>query len=193
MGHVEDDQLSMDLGVTAEQTAWGTWADPERRKAQVRKLLVRAELPAALPVEPWDFESDEAAQLSETIAELFPDLDAVRRPENADTVDQLVCLIGELFVQYLDARWLDLTGMPAGYNDCDDLTIYDEIKPGIAFTFANWTTCTADLLVCFVVENEFVNIVELVHVGFWRLHKDDVPSFAEIGTGYFSEHPPFRE
>ncbi|QBS43841.1 hypothetical protein DMB37_30840 [Nocardia sp. CS682] len=183
----------MDLGVTAEQSAWGVWADPDRRKAQVRKLLVRAELPAVLPAEPWDFESDEAAQLSDTVAELFPDLDAVSRPENADTADQLVCLIGELFVQYLDARWLDLTGMPSGYNDCDDITIYDGIKPGIAFTFPQWTTCTADLLVWFVVENEFVNIVELVHVGFWRLHKDDVPSFAEIGTGYFSEHPPFRE
>ncbi|MFD0364136.1 hypothetical protein ACFQZZ_22050 [Nocardia sp. GCM10030253] len=187
---MDDEQMTMDLGVSVEQTAWGNWVDRDRRAIQVRNFLIRAGLPA-LPPEPWDFESEEAIQISDMIAELFPDVEAVRIPENADAVDQLVCLIGEWFVRYLDARWLDLTNMPPGYNDCADISIYDGIKPGVAFKFHDWTTCTADLLVKFAIEQEFIRIIELVSVGFWRLRKGGSPTFAELSTGYFADHPPF--
>jgi hypothetical protein len=185
-----DEQLTMDLGVPVEQTEWGKWVDPARRLVQVRKLLDRAELPA-LPPEPWDFESDEAVQISDMIAEIFPNLEAVTIPANVDNVDQLVCFIGEWFIQYVDARWIDLTEMPSGYNDCEDISIYDDIKPGIAFKFQDWKTCTAELLVKFVIEHEFISIIELVSVAFWRLRKDDAPLLSELSTN-FSDHPPFK-
>ncbi|BDT96354.1 hypothetical protein IFM12275_63300 [Nocardia sputorum] len=184
-----DEQIIMDLGVPVEQAKWGIWVAPDRHAAQVRKFLDRAGLPA-LPQEPWDFESDEADQISDKIAELFPDVKAVTLPENADNVDQLVCFIGEWFIRYLDARWLDLADMPPGYNDCEDFSIYDDIKPGIAFKFQGWKTCTAELLVYFVVEHEFIDIIELVSVAFWRLRKGSTPLFSELSTN-FSGHPPF--
>lgn len=184
-----DDQLSMDLGVEVELTAWDKWVDAERRATQARKLCKRAELPA-LPQEPWDFESSEVIQLSETIAELFPDMEAVTLPENADNADQLVCLIGEWCIRYLDARWIDLTKIPTGYNDCE-LSIYGDVKPGIAFKFEGWKACSAELLVQFVVENEFIDMAELVSVAFWRLRKDEGgPLFSDLSTG-FPDHPPF--
>ncbi|MCP2276931.1 hypothetical protein SAMN04244553_4051 [Nocardia amikacinitolerans] len=185
-----DDQLSMDLGVEVELTAWDRWVDPERHAAQARELCNRAALPA-MPQEPWDFESREVIQLSETIGELLPDLEAVTLPENADTVDQLVCLIGEWFVRYLDARWIDLNKIPSGYNDCE-LSIYRDVKPGIAFKFDGWKACSAALLVQFVVENEFINIAELVSVAFWRHRRADEGGFllSELRTS-LPDHPPF--
>ncbi|MFI6958691.1 hypothetical protein ACIBJI_35150 [Nocardia sp. NPDC050408] len=184
-----DDQLGLDLVVDVKPNAWVTWVEPQRRTAQVRKLLNRAELPA-LPSEPWDFESDEAIQINDVIAELFPDITAATLSENADLVDQLVCFLGEWFIRYLDAQWCDLTDMPSGYNYCKDMSIYDDIKPGIAFKFMDWKTCTAECLVKFVIEHEFLDIVELVSVGFWRLHKDGGPLFSDLGES-FPDHPPF--
>ncbi|WP_330249663.1 hypothetical protein OG874_25500 [Nocardia sp. NBC_00565] len=183
-----DEQLGLDFEI--EQTEWGKWVDSQRRATQVRKLLNRAELPA-LPSEPWDFESDEAVQISDVIAELFPDIKDAALSESADLLDQLVCFTGEWFVRYLDAQWCNLTDMPSGYNDCKDMSIYDGIKPGIAFKFENWTTCTAELLAKYVIEHEFLDIVELVSVAFWRLRKDGSPLFSELSTN-FPDHPPFR-
>ncbi|MEW1739350.1 hypothetical protein AB0346_25715 [Nocardia beijingensis] len=184
-----DEQLTIDLGVPVERTEWGKWVDPERRAAQVRKFLDRAGF-SALPPEPWDFESDEAVQVSDMIVKMLPDVEAITLPENSDIVDQLVCFIGECFIRYLDARWLDLTDMPPGYNDCEGASIYDDIRPGVAFKFEDWNTCTAELLVRFVVEREFIALLELVSVAFWRLRKDDAPFFSELITN-FPGYPPF--
>ncbi|WP_024799365.1 hypothetical protein [Nocardia sp. BMG51109] len=187
---MDDEQIGLDISVDVEPSAWAAWADPQRQSAQTRKFLKRAGLPA-LPAEPWDFESDEAVEISDMIAERFPDIKDVTIPENSDLVDQLVCFTGEWFIRYLDARWCDLTDMPPGYNDCPDVTIYGDIKPAIVFPFRDWKTCTADFLVKYVVENEFLNLVELVSVAYWRLRKDDgSPSFSELRTT-LPDHPPF--
>ncbi|MEU2104414.1 hypothetical protein [Nocardia sp. NPDC019255] len=184
-----DEQLTIDLGVPVERTEWGKWVDPDRRAAQVRKFLERAGF-SALPPEPWDFESREAIQISDMIVEIFPNMESVKLPENADVTDQLVCFIGECFIRYLDARWIDLTDMPPGYNDFAGILIYDDIRPGMAFRFPDWKTCTAELLVKFVVEQEFIALMELVSVAFWRLRKDDGPLFSDLSAN-LSDHPPF--
>ncbi|RJO72172.1 hypothetical protein D5S18_23690 [Nocardia panacis] len=187
-----DEQIGFDFGVdVAERTAWETWVDSKRRAAQIRKLLGRAGLPA-LPSEPWDFESDNAIQVSEVIAELFPDMESVTLPANADRIDQLACFIGEWFVRYLDAQWVDLAkhkDTPAGYNDYDGFSFYNGIKPAVAFGFAGWKTCTAELLVKYVVETEFLNIVDLVAPAYWKLRKED-GSFADLRRN-LPDHPPF--
>lgn len=184
-----DSQLSMDLGVSAEPTEWDKWVDQGRHKAQARKILDRAGLPA-LPPEPWDFEKEESLRLNGAVDEILPDFQAVSLPGNADIVDQVACLAGAWFVQYLDARWIDLTKFPRGYNDSKQVSVYDRINPGLSFKFDGWTTFTANLLVEFIVENEFLDIIELTSVGFWRLRKDDTPRFADLSTS-FPDHPPF--
>ncbi|WP_231951902.1 hypothetical protein [Nocardia terpenica] len=187
-----DEQLGMDLDLDVEESAWAKWVDPQRHAAQARKFLQRAELPA-LPPEPWDFESDEASQINDVVAELFPDIEAMYLPDNADLVDQLVCFTGEWFVKYLDAQWIDIAkykDMPSGYNDCGDKHFYPGIEPGIAFKFEGWKTCSAEFLTEYIIENEFISIIELVSVSFWRLRKEGAPSFSEARQD-FPYHPPF--
>ncbi|GAB2709676.1 hypothetical protein [Nocardia thraciensis] len=188
---MNDDQLGFDIPVdtTTEETPWAMWADPQRQAAQVRKLLTRAELPA-LPSEPWDFEKDEPNQLNDVVAELFPDLDAVK--QDADVADQLVCMIGQWFTKYLDATWVDVTGLPTtGINDTTALTLYAGFTPALAFPHPGWKTCTADVFVEYVVANEFLRIVELVGPGYWRLRKagQGGPLFSELA--HDSDAPPF--
>ncbi|WP_194836090.1 hypothetical protein [Nocardia sp. XZ_19_369] len=186
-----DEQLSMDLGVPVEKTGWNKWVDPKRHAGQVRKFLDRAGLPA-LPEEPWDFESHEACEINDMIRTILPDLESVSQPENADIVDQLVCFAGECFIQYLDARWIDLTNIPLGYNDSKSVSIYDGIKPGLAFEFEDWNAFTANLLVEFVVANEFIELYELPSVGFWKLRKGNEfgSTFSDLSSE-LAGRPPF--
>ncbi|WP_433658274.1 hypothetical protein ACQPW1_40460 [Nocardia sp. CA-128927] len=187
----DDEQLTMDLDVNAEQSEWATWVDRDRHAAQVRNFLSRAGLPP-LPEEPWDFESHEICGVNDMIRKILPDLESVSQPENADIVDQLVCFTGECFVQYLDARWVDLSNIPPGYNDSERVSIYDGIRPGLVFEFENWKTFTANLFVEFIVENEFIELYELASVGFWLLRGDNDlgQSFADLGAESTGQ-PPF--
>ncbi|MFB8281872.1 hypothetical protein [Nocardia colli] len=186
-----DEQLSMDLGVPVKQSEWDKWVDRERHAAQVKIFLKRAGLPE-LPQEPWDFESHEICGVNEMIQEILPDLASVTQPENADIIDQLVCFTGECFVRYLDARWIDLTDIPPGYNDTDNVSIYRNVKPGLAFPYPNWTTFTANILVEFVIENEFIELYELASVGYWLLRGDNDlgQSFSDMGAESTGQ-PPF--
>ncbi|WP_280270382.1 hypothetical protein [Nocardia wallacei] len=65
---MNDDQLGFDIDATAEMTPWQEWVDPQRHRAQTRKLLARAGLPG-LPTEPWDYDkNDEIHQLNDFLA-----------------------------------------------------------------------------------------------------------------------------
>lgn len=190
------DQMGFDIEFDAPaRTAWDEWVDLERRTAQVRKFLDRAEVPA-LPPEPWDFESGEVYQVSDMVRELFPDIETATLPANRDLLDQLVCTIGEWYTRYLDARWCDMSTyahVPNGYNDTADLSIYHDFKPGIVFKFEGWRSCTAEFLVQFTIEREFWEIAALASVGFWRAHKKNSGSSRTIGDMRESmpDYPPF--
>ena len=187
-----DDQLGFDiqLDARAEQTAWDEWVAPQRRGAQVKKFLERAGLPA-LPPEPWDFESDEAYRINDVVSELFPDIETVKLPENWDLADQLACTIGAWFVQYINAQWCDMTQyshLSGGFNDTRDISLYQNYKPGIVFEFDNWRSCTAEFLVQYVIEDEFLPIIELSSVGF---HRRDSPDSIRKMRYSLPDHPPF--
>src|SRR6478735_3298262 len=84
-----DEQLGLDLGVPVEQTEWGKWVDPHRRKEQVRRFLDRAGL-RTIPAKAWPEGAPELTQLDGVVAELFPDLATAMAPENADMADAFI-------------------------------------------------------------------------------------------------------
>ncbi|WP_157171909.1 hypothetical protein [Nocardia higoensis] len=117
-----NDQLGLDFEV--EQTAWGAWVDPNRRAAQVRKFLDRAGLDD-IPSEPWPEDSLGVKRLDSLLAEWLPDMDAAMEPENHDLVDALVCFMGECFIRFAGARWIDWQSWD------DENSFYDHVNPAV--------------------------------------------------------------
>ncbi|NKY25614.1 hypothetical protein [Nocardia gamkensis] len=121
-----DEQLTMDLGVPVEQTAWGKWVDPDRRAAQVRKFMDYAGI-REIPSEPWAEDSAEVERLDSIIADLFPDLATAMRPEKADMTDAFICFIGECFIKYAGAEWIEYKWFGR------DHSFYDHVNPALLF------------------------------------------------------------
>ncbi|WP_330233570.1 hypothetical protein OHA40_14520 [Nocardia sp. NBC_00508] len=121
-----DEQLTMDLGVPVEQTEWGKWVDPDRRKAQVRKFMDRAGI-REIPSEPWPEDSAEVERLDPIIAELFPDLATAMAPENADMADAFICFIGECCIKFAGAEWMEYKWFGR------DNSFYDHVNPALRF------------------------------------------------------------
>ncbi|MGW4328300.1 hypothetical protein ACWEKR_20630 [Nocardia sp. NPDC004573] len=120
-----DEQLTMDLGVPVEQTAWGKWVDPDRRKAQARKFMSHAGI-SGLPSEPWPEGSPEVKRLDPIVAELFPTrAAAAASPDDADMVDAFVCFIGECFERFAGARFIDEEWFGREYS------FYDDVNPAL--------------------------------------------------------------
>ncbi|QIS06742.1 hypothetical protein F5X71_34520 [Nocardia brasiliensis] len=122
------DQLGMDLGVPLEQSEWGKWVDPDRRAAQVRKFLRRAEI-GDLPSAPWPEDAPELRQLDVTVAELFPDMATAMKPENADIADAFICFLGECFIRFAGAHWEDYQWFGR------DKSFYDHVNPMLEYGF----------------------------------------------------------
>ncbi|MEV0339657.1 hypothetical protein AB0H49_11565 [Nocardia sp. NPDC050713] len=116
------DQL--DLGFEVEQTAWGKWVDPDRRKVQMQKFMDHAGI-RRIPSEPWPEDSPEVKRLDPIVAELFPDMETAMAPENADMTDAFVCFAGECFVKFTGGRWID----------CDwfgrQNSFYEDVNPAV--------------------------------------------------------------
>ncbi|MEV0295634.1 hypothetical protein [Nocardia sp. NPDC050710] len=119
-----DDQLSMDLGVEVEQTAWGKWVDPDRRAAQVRKFLDYAGL-QGIPSKPWPEGSPDVKRLDPVIAKLFPDMDTAMASENEDMADAFICFVGECFVRFVGAEWFDYEWLGR------ENSFYDDVNPAV--------------------------------------------------------------
>jgi hypothetical protein len=119
-----DDQLSMDLGVPVEQTAWGKWVDPDRRKAQARKFMEHVGI-SRIPSKPWPEDAAEVKRLDPIVAELFPDMATAMAPENADIADAFVCFIGECFIRFAGADWVDYEWFGREYS------LYDHVNPAL--------------------------------------------------------------
>ncbi|MEV6321909.1 hypothetical protein AB0M45_12040 [Nocardia sp. NPDC051787] len=119
-----DEQLIMDLGVPVEQTEWGKWVDPARRKAQARKFLDYAGI-REIPSEPWPEDSAEVKRLDPIVAELFPDLATAMAPENADMADAFICFIGECFIRFAGAEWVDFEWFGR------ENSFYDHVNPAL--------------------------------------------------------------
>ncbi|MGK8521535.1 hypothetical protein ACRS6B_08240 [Nocardia asteroides] len=120
-----DEQLTMDLGVPVEQTAWGKWVDPERRKAQAQKFMDHAGL-QRIPPEPWPEGSEEVKRLDPIVAELFPTrAAAAATPDNADMVDAFICFIGACFEKFAGARFIEEEWFGREYS------FYDDVNPAL--------------------------------------------------------------
>jgi len=112
-----DEQLRLDFEV--EQTAWGKWVSPERRAAQASKFMEHAGI-VGLPAQPWESDSPEVVRLDALLTELFPDEEALEKPENLETIDAFVCFLGECYIKYARAEWFDLAlngGVHPFYRD----------------------------------------------------------------------------
>ncbi|MBF6354033.1 hypothetical protein IU449_05615 [Nocardia higoensis] len=149
-----NEQLGLDFEV--ERTAWGTWVDPDRRAAQVRKFLDYAGL-GGIPAGPWPEGSSEVKRLDAALAEWLPDMDAAMKPENHDLVDAFVCFMGECFIRFAGARWVDW------HSWDDENSFYDHVNPAVECD-------TSD-------EDE---------LGMWVLVKDMQKYDPEVDDGMFS-------
>lgn len=123
VGH--DEQLIMDLGVPVEQTEWGKWVDPDRRKAQVQKFMDHAGI-RRFPSEPWPEGSAEAKRLDPIVAELFPDMATAMAPESTDMADAFICFIGECYIKFAGARWIEWD-----WSDDDEYAFYESVNPAL--------------------------------------------------------------
>ncbi|MFI6172403.1 hypothetical protein ACIBCN_36880 [Nocardia sp. NPDC051052] len=120
----DDEQLTMDLGV--ERTEWGKWVDPNRRKAQAQKFMDYAGI-GEIPAEPWPEDSPEVRRLDPIVAELFPDMATAAAPECADMVDAFICFMGECFVRFTKAEWIEYKWFGREHS------FYDHVNPALRF------------------------------------------------------------
>ncbi|WP_040798055.1 hypothetical protein [Nocardia higoensis] len=132
----DDDQLIMDLGVPVERTPWGKWVDADRRAAQVRKFLEYAGI-SELPLEPWPEDASEVKLLNAVVASLFPDMTTAMAPESSDMADAFICLIGECFIRWAGATWIDYDWFGR------DHSFYDHVNPALRFDTADEDEITA--------------------------------------------------
>jgi len=117
-----DEQLGLDFEV--QRTDWGNWVDPERRTVQARKFMARAAI-ARIPATPWPAGSPEGHRLDVLIAELFPDIETAKKPENVDTVDEFICFVGECYTKFARAEWFEYRWRGR------DHSFYDNVNPGL--------------------------------------------------------------
>ncbi|GAA5081612.1 hypothetical protein [Nocardia iowensis] len=122
----DDEQLSMDLGV--EQTAWGKWVDPERRKRQAQKFMDRAGI-REIPAEPWPEGDPELGKIDAAVADLFPDMATAMTPGNADIADAFICFLGECFIRFAGAHWEDYEWFGR------ENSFYDDVNPMLEYGF----------------------------------------------------------
>ncbi|MGW4369245.1 hypothetical protein ACWEKT_26720 [Nocardia takedensis] len=120
------DSQQLPLDIEVEQTPWGKWVDPDRRAAQVAKFMKYAGL-QQLPVEPWEVDSFEVKRLDPFVAYLFPSLATAMAPESADMADAFICFIGECFIKYAGAQWVEYDWFGR------DKSFYDQVNPGLLF------------------------------------------------------------
>ncbi|WP_378733668.1 hypothetical protein [Nocardia brasiliensis] len=118
----DDEQLTMDLGV--ERTAWGKWVDPARRKAQARKFMDYAGI-RDIPAELWPEGDPELKRLDAVVAELFPDMATAMSPDRADMADAFICFIGECFIRFAGAQWIDFEWFGR------EKSFYDHVNPAL--------------------------------------------------------------
>ncbi|MEU7143288.1 hypothetical protein ABZ942_27855 [Nocardia sp. NPDC046473] len=118
----DDQQLTMDLGV--ERTAWGRWVDLDRREAQAQKFMDRTGI-REIPPEPWPEDSAEIERLNPIVAELFPDMATAMVPENADMADAFICFMGECYIRFAGARWVEWEWVDG------EETLYESVNPAL--------------------------------------------------------------
>ncbi|WP_280313541.1 hypothetical protein [Nocardia abscessus] len=119
-----DEQMIMDLGVPVERTEWGKWVDPDRRKAQAQKFMNYAGI-SSVPSTPWPEGSAEVKRLDRIVAGLFPDMASAMAPENADMADAFICFLGECYINFVGARWIEWE-----LSD-DERSFYDDVNPAL--------------------------------------------------------------
>ena len=117
-----NEQLPLDIEI--EQTPWGKWVDPQRRAAQVRNFMEYAHL-QQIPDQPWSVDAPEVERLDELFADWLPSMDVATSPDNHDLIDALVCFLGECFLKFAGARWVDCEWFG------QESSFYDEVNPSV--------------------------------------------------------------
>ncbi len=80
---------------------------------------------ARIPATPWPAGSPEVHRLDALVAELFPDIETTTKPENADTVDEFICFVGECYIKFARAQWFDFEWRGREYS------FYDSVNPAL--------------------------------------------------------------
>ncbi|MER7452103.1 hypothetical protein ABTW96_17650 [Nocardia beijingensis] len=166
-----DEQLTIDLGVPVEQTEWGKWVDPERRKAQAQKFMDHAGI-SRIPSEPWPEDSPEVKRLDPIVAELFPDMATAMAPENADMADAFICFIGECFIEFAGAEWIDYE-WPGS-----ELTFHEGINPALRLE-----TCDEDEITAWYLMDSMVGYDPEEYAGMFS----DMAATIREYAGYYRE------
>ncbi|WP_040712126.1 hypothetical protein [Nocardia takedensis] len=128
------EQLGLDFEV--EQSAWGRWVDPRRRAARAREFMNAAGL-AEIPDQPWPPDWPETPRLDAYLAGLFPDLATAMAPQNCRFADAFICFMGECFIRYAGARWVEYPWFGRGRS------FYDEVNPALEIDDADEDVFTA--------------------------------------------------
>ncbi|WP_069163633.1 hypothetical protein [Nocardia altamirensis] len=140
----DEQQLSMDLGV--EQTEWGKWVDPERRRVQAQKFMDYAGI-REIPSEPWPEDSAEVKRLDPIVSALFPDLATAMAPENSDLSDAFICFMGQCFIELAGAEWIEYE-WPG-----EECTFYPHVNPALRFDTEDEDETTAWYLMKSMIEH----------------------------------------
>lgn len=64
-------------------------------------------------------------RLDQVFAEWLPDMATAMKPENHDMIDALVCLMGECFIRFAGAHWIDWQSWD------DEHSFYDHVNPAV--------------------------------------------------------------
>ncbi|MBF6330876.1 hypothetical protein [Nocardia transvalensis] len=123
---MSDGQMGFNIEIDEKTQGWLDWVSPPRRAAQAQKFLQRAGL-RDLPAEPWPEGAPELARLDTLVAELFPDMSTAMAPENADIADAFICFIGECFIKFAGAEWINYEWFGR------DHSFYDHVNPALRF------------------------------------------------------------
>ncbi|KZM68488.1 hypothetical protein [Nocardia terpenica] len=150
-------QIPMDLGVEidAKTQAWLDWIAPERQEAQVQRFLEYAGLDA-IPSEPWPEGAPELAKLSVVVTELFPTMETAMAPENSDTADMFLCFLGECFIKFTGAKWINAPWFGREYS------FYDNINPSLEYGVSDTEGNTAYGLMIDIIEYGFSDTAEML-------------------------------
>lgn len=103
---------------------------------QVRKFLDYVGL-EGIPAEPWPEGASEVKRLDSIVAGLFPDMSTAMAPENADVADAFICFLGECFVRFAGAKWIEYDRFGR------DHSFYDHVNPALLFDTSDEDEMTA--------------------------------------------------
>ncbi|WP_067903666.1 hypothetical protein [Nocardia vaccinii] len=172
---MSDEQMGLDLGVevTVDERAraWTDWIAPDRMESQIRKLVhdTLPDIEQDTPTAQWWDDDESLKRIGTAITERFIDKEDMVTSDNADVIDQLVRFVGEHFVHFSGAQWVNQAPHRNGEP------IYDSIGPAVVFPHDEEIEFPAMVLVGWFMYEGWVDIWLAAQsyksdVAEWKLH-----------------------